>query len=125
MNPLGFSNTWAELAFRVPPPLVPSSLIASWLAKGPPGIDWVACSRVVAVSGPRSVCSAPWLSSTTVTTTARGSRMRTVARTRSTQKLPIVAARRRASPRMRATATVRPTAADTKFCTASPAICVK
>ena len=66
VNPLGFSNGWAELALRVPPPLVPSSLMASWLAKGPPGMDWVACSRVVAVSGPRSVWMAPWLTSTTV-----------------------------------------------------------
>ena len=39
MNPLGFSNGWAELALRKPPPLVPSSLMASWLATGPPGID--------------------------------------------------------------------------------------
>ena len=51
MNPLGFSKGWAELAFSVPPPLVPSSLIASWLANGPPGIDCVACSSVVAVLG--------------------------------------------------------------------------
>ena len=50
---------------RVPPPLVPSSLMASWLAKGPPGMDCVACSRVVAVSGPRSVWMAPWLTRTT------------------------------------------------------------
>ncbi len=29
---LGFSNGWAELALKMPPPLVPSCLIASWLA---------------------------------------------------------------------------------------------
>ncbi len=46
-------------------------------------------------------------------------------RTRSTQKLPMVALRRRMRPRMRATATQRPTAADTKFCTASAAIWVR
>ena len=31
----------------------------------------------------------------------------------------------RVNPRISATATARPTAADTKFCTASPAICAK
>ena len=46
-------------------------------------------------------------------------------RTRSTQKLPTVALRRRISPRMRATTTHRPTAADTKFCTVSAAIWVR
>ena len=46
-------------------------------------------------------------------------------RVRSTQKLPIVSERRRVSPRTRATATAIPTAADTKFCTVSPAICVR
>ena len=45
-------------------------------------------------------------------------------RVRSTQKLPIVERRRRTSPRMRAMATVSPTAADTKFCTVRPAIWV-
>jgi len=33
---VGFSNGWEELALKNPPPLVPSSLIASWLATGPP-----------------------------------------------------------------------------------------
>ena len=31
---MGFSNGCAELALKIPPPLVPSSLIASWLAVG-------------------------------------------------------------------------------------------
>ena len=31
----GFSNGCAEFALTIPPPLVPSSLIASWLATGP------------------------------------------------------------------------------------------
>ncbi len=44
-------------------------------------------------------------------------------RTMSTQTLPIVPVRRRANPRTSATATASPTAADRKFCTASPAIC--
>ncbi len=46
-------------------------------------------------------------------------------RIRSTQKLPIVFDPCRAKPRMSATATAMPTAAQTKFCTASAAICVR
>ena len=45
-----------------------------------------------------------------------------MARTRSTQKFPIVFAPRRQNPRIRATATAIPTAALTKFCTASAPI---
>ena len=33
----GFSNGWEALVLKNPPPFVPSSLIASWLATGPPG----------------------------------------------------------------------------------------
>ena len=41
---VGFSNGWEELALKNPPPLVPSSLIAS-------------CDAI----GPRSMaCAAPW-----------------------------------------------------------------
>jgi hypothetical protein len=59
------------------------------------------------------------------TTTASGSRTRTVDRVKSTQKLPIVADWRLTKPRISATATAIPTAADTKFWTARPAICVR
>ncbi len=55
-------------------------------------------------------------------TKAIGRRMRTVVRVRSTQKLPMVRADRRARLRMSAAASAMPTAADTKFCTASPDI---
>ena len=55
-------------------------------------------------------------------TTAIGSRMRIVMRVRSTQKLPSRSVWVRVRPRMRATATAMPTAADRKFCTARPAI---
>ena len=34
VKPVGFSNGCAEFAFAIPPPFVPSSLIASWLATG-------------------------------------------------------------------------------------------
>ena len=52
-----------------------------------------------------------------------GSSSRKVPRTRSTQKLPSVSERRAANPRTSAIATAMPTAAETKFCTASPASC--
>ncbi len=45
--PFGLLNGCAELALKNPPPFVPSSLIASCEASGPPGI---ACS-VIAVAG--------------------------------------------------------------------------
>ena len=65
----------------------------------------------------------PPTSSTTAATTAIGSRMRMVPRTRSTQKLPIRSVLWRARPRTSAIATARPTAAETKFCTVSPTAC--
>ena len=43
----------------------------------------------------------------------------------STQKLPMLLTLCRAKPRMRATATTNPVAADRKFWTAKPAICTK
>ncbi len=46
-------------------------------------------------------------------------------RTRSCQKLPSAATPRLANPRITAASTAMPTAAETKFCTASPAICEK
>ena len=48
--------------------------------------------------------------------------MYTSDRYRSTQKFPTVLAERRAKPRMTAASTAMPSAAETKFCTASPAI---
>ena len=48
-----------------------------------------------------------------------------VVRVKSTQKLPMVWLFRRANPRMSATSTAMPVAADRKFCTARPSICVR
>ena len=48
--------------------------------------------------------------------------MRTVPRTKSTQKLPSSPVRVRANPRTSVIATAMPTAAETKFCTVRPAI---
>ncbi len=46
-------------------------------------------------------------------------------RVRSCQKFPSDAPEREANPRMTAIATAMPTPAETKFCTARPAICEK
>ena len=48
-----------------------------------------------------------------------------IERVRSTQKFPIALADCLTKPRMNAMAAAMPTAADKKFCTASPNICVK
>ena len=52
VSPFGFESGWAEFAFQNPPPLLPSILMASWLALGPPGMTWVLCSRVFTTSNP-------------------------------------------------------------------------
>ena len=54
-----------------------------------------------------------------------GSSSRIVPRVMSTQKLPSLSVRDRVNPRIIAIATARPTAADRKFCTASPDIWVR
>src|ERR1700751_445322 len=58
----------------------------------------------------------------TALTTASGRGTETSARYRSRQKFPTVPVERREKPRNSATIAAMPTAADTKFCTASPAI---
>ncbi len=75
---------------------------------------WVACR----------FCTAPWAIKMMAAMVAIGMRTRVTMRVRSTQKFPRVFDRFRVSPRMRATATAMPAAADTKFCTANPAIWV-
>ncbi len=44
---VGFSNGWAALTLKKPPPFVPSILIATWLATGPSAIVCFAPSSVV------------------------------------------------------------------------------
>ena len=82
-------------------------------------------SIVVAVSPPLKFWITPCETSTTANTAHIGRRMRVIVRVRSTQKFPIVRAPVRAMPRMIATTTAIPTAADTKFCTVRPSICVR
>ncbi len=48
VSAVGFSNGCAELALKKPPPLVPSSLIASWNATGPSAILCLPPSSVCA-----------------------------------------------------------------------------
>ena len=55
----GFSNGCAELALKKPTPLVPSSLMTSWLAIGPIDMVCFAPSRVVASTAPTSVWGTP------------------------------------------------------------------
>jgi hypothetical protein len=43
---IGFSNGCAAFALKKPPPLVPSCLIASWLATGPIAMVWLVPSSV-------------------------------------------------------------------------------
>ena len=78
---------------------------------------------MVAVVSPRRFCVTPSPTSTTAPTKLIGTRIRSVPRTRSTQKLPSVRPCRRAKPRMIATAMAMPAAADTKFCTVNAVIC--
>ena len=46
-------------------------------------------------------------------------------RVMSTQKLPMTVLERAAKPRISANTTAMPVAAEKKFCTASPSICVR
>ena len=57
--------------------------------------------------------------------TDSGSSSRIMIRVTSTQKLPSLSVRDRMNPRTSAIATTMPTAADMKFCTASPPIWVR
>ena len=95
MNPVGFSNGCAELALYGPPPFVPSSLIASCDAIGPPGIVWVAPETVVASVNPCRFWTTPWL--TRISATTIGQRKKHPGHA-PRQVDPEVADRRRAPP---------------------------
>ena len=51
-KPFGFESGCAEFTLKNPPPLVPSILMASWLADGPPGITCDLPSSVLITSKP-------------------------------------------------------------------------
>ena len=99
--------------------------MASWLATGPPVMVWCPPARVVSCAGREVLHHAGSDEDDRVPMIASGSRMRRLVRTRSTQKLPSRSVLERVKPRIRATATAMPTAAEAKFCTASPAICTR
>src|SRR5580698_7664438 len=113
---VGFSYGCAELVFMKPPPLVPSSLIISWDAIGPSAIDCVAPSSVVALTYGLKLSGTPCQTSTNAKISEIGISTHSVVRVRSTQKLPIVVALRRANPRITAAAIAIPAAADRKLC---------
>ncbi len=118
---VGSSNGCAEFALKNPPPFVPSILMASCEATGPPGIVCVPPVMVATSWKPAKFWITPPAMRITAVTSERGSSRRRDPRIRSTQRLPIVPVRVRAKPRTSAMATAMPTAAETKFCTASPA----
>ncbi len=128
---VGFSNGCAELTLKKPPPLVPSCLIAICEAAGPTAITcsfcvafsvtglpfsslsgWPAASSfglsysTDSTSGTvgyaENVCTTPCDTSTSAKMNDSGSRMYSVVRVISTQKLPIVCAVWRAKPRISA-----------------------
>ena len=125
VSAVGFSNGCAELALKIPPPFVPSSLIASCEAVGARAIVDDPPSTPVTSTPARRLIVTPSATSTIAATNEIGSRTRVTPRVRSTQKLPIRSVEARAKPRTSATATAMPTAAETKFCTVSPAICTR
>ena len=74
---------------------------------------------------PAGSCVTPSATSTIAARNEIGSSTRVTLRVRSTQKLPMRSLPARTKPRTSATATAMPTAAETKFCTVSPAICTR
>ena len=105
--------------------------MATWLATGPPGIACAptslatAGSSGVAAVSPVRFWTTPPSDSSTATANDSGSSTRSIVRVRSTQKLPSVRRPLRTMPRMIATATTMPAAAETKFCTVSAIIWVR
>ena len=77
------------------------------------------------MAGLCSVCTTPCETRTSARTSERGRRIYTTERVRSTQTFPMVWERVLFMPLMKAASTAIPDAAETKFWTASPAICVK
>jgi hypothetical protein len=123
VQPAGFSNGCAELALKKPPPFVPSCLMASCEATGPPRTSWLPPATVVIASCGRKFWMTPPATRRIAATNAMGRRIRTLARTRSDQKFPTrPSVSDRENPRTSAMATAMPTAPETKFWTASPII---
>ena len=75
VKPLGFSNGIALLTLKKPPPLVPSSLIASCEATGPTASVWVPPAIVWKAWEPSRVWTTPWETRTSAARSESGSRM--------------------------------------------------
>ena len=69
---VGFSNGWALLALKNPPPFVPSILMASCDATGPREITCFAPSTVRTSRFGASVCTTPWETRKSATRKERG-----------------------------------------------------
>jgi hypothetical protein len=129
VKPVGFSNGCAPPTPYMLPPLVPSSLMTSMEATGPPGMSCVPPNTGSAVRKPLKFCTTPWLTSTSAPMTDSGTNTRTRDLVRSAQKLPIRADfpgdAVPAMPRTTASATASPTAAAVNCATTSPAMSAK
>ena len=122
---VGFSYGCAEFALKNPPPLVPSSLIASCEATGPWAIFCSAPSTVLTTTSAWKFCTTPRETKKRAARNEKGRSTQRIARVQSDQKLPMPFAFSRATPRITATAMAMPVAADRKLCRARPAIWVK
>ena len=115
---MGFSKVVAELAFKKPPPFVPSCLIASMKAIGARAMVCVTpLSTLWMVAGPARVWTPPSATKIIPATKAIGARTYMRQRVRSTQKFPMVGELRRENPRTNAMAATIPTAGVTNCCT--------
>src|SRR5271168_967603 len=129
---VGFSKGCELLALKNPPPFVPNILMASCEATGPMAITcWVitlvlglpSAPVVVTLCGSSTCataygckfCTTPCDTNTRATTKHTGSSTHKKQRVKSTQKFPMVADSRRATPRISAMASAIPTDAEAKL----------
>ncbi len=76
VSPVGFSKGCAPFTLKKPPPLVPSSLMASMKPTGPTAMVWLTPFRASWMwTGPLKVWTAPWPTKMSPPTKAMGSRM--------------------------------------------------
>ena len=112
---VGFSYGCAEFALKNPPPLVPSSLIASCEATGPWGIFCSAPSTVFTATSAWKFCTTPRETKKSAARKENGRSTQRIARVQSNQKFPIPLAFSRAIPRITAMAIAMPVAAERKL----------
>ena len=125
MSPFGFESGCAAFTFQNPPPLVPSILMASWLAAGPPGITWEPSFEGLDHLEAVEVLDHALAQVDEGDDERDGQEHAGDAAGDVDPEVAERVGRRRAMPRMSATATAMPAAAEAKFWTASPAIWVR